>query len=466
MVGIPIPQGFAKKINNAEIEKVESVETLKNETVTDGSEEANKENSQNQIEDKSTVTPNSSSSDEKEKAKLVVIPVGDPKTEYEDLHNVTDTIRDELILKDEYQVLTKDETELFFEINPNIFSNESEKASLNRYIEEAQTFYDNFSFKEGINLLESTIETYRQSESLHAQYFKLTDAYLVLGNIYVGDKNNRAALAAFSEALRLNSDLSLDPLQYPPQTIEVFNEAKNAQPEKSSTSNKLDIQASPENSRIFVNGKLQGENQVSIENLSEGEHFILVENDGYRSWGQKINLPQKNELKISLKEKKEQPLTNKGLTVASLRDVDELVRLSLPIGDKLGVDKVVLVSLEEIGYNHRITARMIDIEYRASHKSQSVEVLDLPKDTRSAAIHIANDLNKLSDVDLAANPKKYAESDVIVIGKKRKRPLYKNPVIWALLGLVIAGGATSAVLLTRDKDTDSSVTIGGPLTKF
>ncbi|HKX12409.1 MAG TPA: hypothetical protein VJP40_04590, partial [bacterium] len=137
------------------------------------------------------------------------------------------------------------------------------------------------------------------------------------------------------------------------------------------------------------------------------------------------------------------------------------------LGKQAGVDKVVLVSLEEIGWNNKISARMIDTSYRASHKLQSVEVLDLPKDTRPASQVIARQLAEASRLDLAKDPKKYADSDVIVIGSKKKRAWYKSPWLWGAVGVAVAGGATGALLLGKGGggsagDGSTSVNLSGP----
>ncbi|HCU23625.1 MAG TPA: hypothetical protein DF383_01310, partial [Deltaproteobacteria bacterium] len=130
----------------------------------------------------------------------------------------------------------------------------------------------------------------------------------------------------------------------------------------------------------------------------------------------------------------------------------------------MGIDKVVLVSMQEIGYNHKITARMIDMKYHASYKPKSVEVLDLPRDTRPAAGVIAKDLSAMAEVDLGQNSKKYADSEVIVIGKKKKKSLLKSPILWGALGALVVGGATGAVVLSRgggDNGNTTTVSVSG-----
>ncbi len=188
---------------------------------------------------------------------------------------------------------------------------------------------------------------------------------------------------------------------------------------------------------------------------------------GFKAKALKINVkPENNHEKISL-EKSSDPTSNRhGLTVTQLKDVDEQVRLGGAVGKALQLDKVVLVSVEEIGWNSKISARMIDVPYQASHKVQSVEVLDLPKDTRSATHLIAKNLDEAASLDLAKDPKKYADSEVLVIGTKKKKSFWKSPWLWGALGVAVAGGATGAILLGKGGgqgavDNNATVSLSG-----
>ncbi|MCP5468656.1 MAG: PEGA domain-containing protein [Deltaproteobacteria bacterium] len=403
---------------------------------------------------------------------LAVVPVANKETDIESLQKIADTVRDELLLKEKYQVISRNKTDAFFKDNPDFLKHQKAPETLNRYIDEAKQFYIDFAYKESIGLLHNTIEAFEKTESLQRQVFALRDAHVVLANVYAGANDKKKAVQVFREAVRLDPTYEIDPIVYPPKTVECFKEAKelfskNHQPVT------LEITSSPNDADIYINGVHKGSSPLRLENFSQGEHYIVVKKGEFETLGLKILISNNFKEKVHLKKKIQPELDLYGLKVANIRDIPELVRLGSIVGEGLGVQKLVLVSLEEIGWNHRVTTRMIDIKYRASHKHKSVEVLDLPKDSRTAAKLLAEDLNKMSDIDLAKDPEKYAESDVVVIGTKRKKSLLKNPLLWSLLGVLVAGGATSAVLLTRggddaapEENPNGSVGFGGGIGKF
>ncbi|MFO1463736.1 MAG: PEGA domain-containing protein [bacterium] len=397
--------------------------------------------------------------------KIAVVELYDGKVKPEVVEKVADTLRDELKGRGAFEVLSKESTYAFFESSPKLSAGGAGTMGLNRYLDQAKEFYNNFQFKEAISLLEGTIDGYRGSKVALTDPFQLTDAYLILANVQLGNNDPKRAQESLQEAVRLNPDREITELQYPPKTVALFQKVR-AEFLKKAKSASLEIQISPAKAEVFVNGQAKGAGPVKLERWTLGDHFILVQAPGYKPQAQKLTLKAEGGREKFSLEKLSDPTVNRhGLSIAQLGDVDEQVRLGTAVGKALGLDKVVLVSVEEIGWNNKLSARMIDIPYQASHKLQSVEVLDLPKDTRSATHVMANNLAEAASLDLAKDPKKYADSEVLVIGNKKKKSFWKSPWLWGLIGVAVAGGATGALLLGKggsgSTDNSSTVTLSG-----
>lgn len=407
----------------------------------------------------------SSAGAESVKYKVAVVELYDGKVKPEVVEKVADTVRDELTRQSGFEVLPKPATYAFFESSPNLSGASGDTLGLNRYLDQAKEFYKTFNFKEGIALLESTTQGYRSAKSSLTDPFLLTDAYLMLGNIHLGNNDPKRAQEAFHEAVRLDPDREITELQYPPKTVALFQKSR-AEFLKKAKSAPLEIQSSPGKAEVILNGDPKGTTPLKLERWTVGEHFVILRSPGYKPQAMKLIVkPEGVREKISLEKISDPSVNRHGLTVTSLSDVDEQVRLGGVVGKSLRLDKVVLVSVEEIGWNNKISARMIDIKYQASHKNKSVEVLDLPKDTRSASNVIAKDLSEAARLDLAKDPKRYADSDVIVIGTKKKKSFWKSPWLWGLVGVAVAGGATGALLLGKGgggaSDNSATVSISG-----
>lgn len=399
-----------------------------------------------------------------DRLKIAVVEMHDAKLKPEIIEKVTDTIREELTLRDRFQVLSKESTQSYFKNNPNFAQKEIFSNQLNRYIEQAKEFYLNFSFKEATHLLENTIYTYREAKTPLTDAFSLTEAYVELGNIYVGSNNEKKAMETFQEAVRLNPELQITEAKYPPKTVKTFQSAREEFLKKAGYAS-LEIN-SPTAANVSINGVAHGQTPLKIDRFTTGEHFILLTQAGYKPQALKLQvgaegIQQKVDLESTVASSSQ---VSSGISLPTLSDVNEQVRRATIAGKALGVSKVVLVSVQEVGWNNRVNARMIDVGYQASHKPTPVDVLDLPKDTQAAAKLIANNLVEIADYDLAKDPKKYADSEVLVVGQKRKKSILKSPLLWSLVGVVVAGGAASALLI-GGSDNSSSNQIGGALPK-
>lgn len=403
----------------------------------------------------------------KEIPSLAVFELYDGRVKDEDVEKVTDLLREALIRGGKYQVISKVEMESFLNSHPDLLYRIDPANPLNRYLDQAKEFYKTFSFKEAIGVLENTIETYRFTPAVQSQHFLLTEAYLMLGNIQLGAGHQKKAVEAFREAVRLDPEKQITEMQYPPKTVHLF-QATREEFLRKARSAVLEIQSSPSKSDVYLNGTHKGQTPLKIERLTLGEHYLLVKREGYQAEAKKIVLKSQGfQEKFFLKKNPQNALSATGLKVSQLSNVTQQVQLGTALGHAMGVDKIVLVSVEEIGWNHKITSRMIDLKYGAAHKHKSVEVLNLQKDSPSATQILALDLEGMADIDLAKNPKKYAESEVVIIGKKRKRSFVKSPILWSVVGALVAGGAASALLLSGGSggDNTSTITVNGAVSK-
>ena len=378
--------------------------------------------------------------------KTVVIELRDAYVKPKNISEVTESLRQALIKRGKLDIVSKADTDNFLGSHPDILT-ASVKNPLERYVSQAQEFYQNFSFKDAYQLLENALSAYRESASIQQGTFRLADAYALLGNIYIGAKNEKKAIEAFTEAMRLDPELMITEREYAPSVVELFKKTRKEYLARVPSS-ELVIQSSVNKSQVYVNGVLKGQTPLKLDPWPQGEHFVYVEQSDYRPEIQKVTLGEQGaQSDFQLTKKTQNTLNMQGLYVNNTQDVPELVRIATAVGQAMQVNKVILVNLEERGWNQKITARMIDLKYQASYKPESVEILDLSEDTPNASAVLAKNLEQTAEIDLAKDPAKYAEGDVLVLGKRKKKSILKSPLLWSLVGVVVAGGAASAFLI-------------------
>jgi hypothetical protein len=120
---------------------------------------------------------------------------------------------------------------------------------------------------------------------------KLVDAYLhlALSHFALGEKDKTKENLA--ELLKLDVTKRLDPLYYPPDFINLLEEAKKG------IIAQLEVESDPPVAQVFLDGELVGLTPVDLPELAAGEHKLKIIKQGYKLW-EKIILLDVGEKKI------------------------------------------------------------------------------------------------------------------------------------------------------------------------
>ncbi|HCU23626.1 MAG TPA: hypothetical protein DF383_01315, partial [Deltaproteobacteria bacterium] len=265
------------------------------------------------------------------------LPGGDPKQ----IEKIADTLRDEFQSSNAFEVVSKEATRSFFTSNPDVLQRIDVANPLNRYLDQAKELYKSMDFKDAIAMLSNTIETYRAAEPPLTENFLLVNAYLYLGNVYMGNNQEKEAKNIFKEAVRLDPDEEITDAKYPPKTVNKFIQSKQEYLSKAKTT-QLDIFSNPKGAEIIVNGVSKGEAPVKLDRFTMGEHFIIARKAGFKPATQKVLLKDNyTRVKLDLENDSQKVGQGEGLAVNDLADVEEQVRMAGKVGNLMGIDKVV-----------------------------------------------------------------------------------------------------------------------------
>jgi hypothetical protein len=110
----------------------------------------------------------------------------------------------------------------------------------------------------------------------------LEEAHLHLGMTYQALGKDRQAAREYRMVLLLNPDRQLDDTMVNPVVVESFNRER----ERLLTSMKgsISLLSKPPAARVYMNGRPAGYTPVTISGVYPGEHYFIMENDGYKTW--------------------------------------------------------------------------------------------------------------------------------------------------------------------------------------
>ncbi len=353
----------------------------------------------------------------------------------------SDRLREEFIRRYQRAVLTKTETQdLFF-----YHRDEALRMGLLPGLPElvkAKKAYFELRLDEAESLLTKLI----QSEGWEVR----PDAYLLLGLVALAKNDEMKAREAFGQTLRLDPDRHLDAQFFSPKVVRLFDSMIRDQTKKGGN---LTIEAQPIGSQVWINGVFRGVAPLQIKNFPVGSHFIRIQADHFQTSLKKVELSLEKEvsLKVSLTWLgRESEPSILGFNATEVSDGERLTPVAASVGSAMGVSKVLLVSVRHDKKIDEVETRLVDVSLGAVHRFQTYPVSRLKETSAETAALVVQDLAKHFDEDLKKNPGRYAdnrfEGDFVLLGKYRK-PFYRRPVFWVLVGATGAtGGAAAAVL--------------------
>jgi hypothetical protein len=109
---------------------------------------------------------------------------------------------------------------------------------------------------------------------------KLIDAHLHIGLCHFALGNKDKAKEQLVEILRLNPAQRLDPLYYPPDFINLLDEARTG------ILGQLKVESDPSIAQVFIDGEFIGITPVEITEIAAGEHTLRIVKQGFKERGE------------------------------------------------------------------------------------------------------------------------------------------------------------------------------------
>ena len=140
-------------------------------------------------------------------------------------------------------------------------------------LREAQLFYDRAQVEDALPVAEDAVASLQRGMAVSTTIRDLLDAHVLLGMTRNALGDGKGAATSFRAAATLDVARELDPVNYPPQIIELYNAARADVAKK--TPAKVSVQTSV-GATIFVDGVDRGTAPMRQLGLVPGEHYVLV----------------------------------------------------------------------------------------------------------------------------------------------------------------------------------------------
>ncbi len=310
---------------------------------------------------------------------------------------------------------------------------EDAAASLSR----AKEAYFAFRYDEARRELDRAIEGF-EAEPQRISYSGagLLDAHVTRAMIARSAGDDELARLSISRALAVDPNLELFQGEYPPRLIALLA-AERARLSARGVG-ELTVSTKPEAAKVRINGVPKGQAPLALT-LPAGRYRLLIEANRYSSVEREIEVNPGGTAEV--KENLKWVRNSAGSPAEKVPSDDEgLFGEGMRLANIMKADKVVLVGADGSDAGWKLKARMVDgvlklgqppiaAEFEGAISPESLAGLTA-KLSRQAGADLIADLARGADIKGSADP---------ALLSKRKRPLKKNPVFWAIVGTALAG---------------------------
>lgn len=308
--------------------------------------------------------------------------------------------------------------------------------------------------------------------SLESQFHKTPDLLatngrtladgLMLRALMAQANNNGVALQSALGALqRVAPNFSVRTPEYPPSLVQGWDRMRQGQ-----TTGTLAVASEPAAADVLINGIPSGTTPLTGLSLPVGTYHIAVVAHRYAPVVRTVQIaPNATEqIRAKLAWKKSGAPQSQETTV----DAGDAAQIAAAqrIGQLTHSQRVVLVNVDEAARDRgTVTARMVDTELGVSLAPQVIHYGADRRQLHARLADLAQRLGKLARVNMQQHPGRAVEPlaagapEYLAQRERVRRDHRVRPVVWAVLGTVVAGGVIGGVLAATGGG--SGATTGG-----
>lgn len=139
--------------------------------------------------------------------------------------------------------------------------------------------YENLEADQAIEQLQLACERFETGYAAVQTPDKMVEAHVFLASVLLQTGSAEKAKPHYRTALFLDPKLDLDPNRFAPEDIEALESARREIIQEETGS--ADITSAPVSARVYIDGVYRGTTPVKVTDLPRGNHYLLVERDGY-----------------------------------------------------------------------------------------------------------------------------------------------------------------------------------------
>ncbi|RJO67852.1 MAG: PEGA domain-containing protein [Myxococcales bacterium] len=309
--------------------------------------------------------------------------------------------------------------------------------------------YNNVQLDEAIESLEEAVDLYGPLMDYPEYRSRAEDAMIHLAAAYVLNGEAKSGQDIFTRLLQSKPNLSIKDKGFPPGVEETFDKAKSELADAPSAS--LNLSSKPSKMAVFMDGHFRGLTPIKLDNLAVGGHYLKVSEPAYQEYASKVTLYKGMAKKIGadLKQvRKYYQYKSEADAVAARFEHKKMWDSAQNLGKALSTDNLFLCKVSEI--SGIVTMEAFHYNFSSErYKTQTVQIELAGENVDQATFafldRFFSEETEWQDTYIPPEEVVAAKADEV-----EAAPFWKTWWFWTVIGVVVAGGVTTGVLLGTD----------------
>lgn len=312
-------------------------------------------------------------------------------------------------------------------------------------LEQGQSLFDEMKFSEAKEHFRLAVEAFSEGFAYLPYLKPIIDALMYYGatQAITGDREN--AIKSFMKAIALKDNVSVDDYSILPEPKSAFERAK--QLITLGANGSLSVVTEPPGVEVFIDGHFLGISPLIEPSITAGPHFIVLSKVGYMKKSLAIDVPPGQNVNISSPDGDMEPAKRKQILDGIRKKIssNDPERIRAGIEDLSGIlltSRALVVQILESDGTYSVEFSMWDLT-----SQQKVWGGRYPEQGFVSTLGrgIAENLISL------AVEKDEGRTKIKTTQRVTKRGILSKWWFWTAVGVAVAGGTTTALLLSMKK---------------
>jgi len=161
-------------------------------------------------------------------------------------------------------------------------------------VQKASAAYETLDLDPAVEYLANAVSRYEKHAANLIDVKEVASALMLLGAVHILRGEEKTGTDRLAQSVSLYPSVEPDPKIFNPSMRQLFQRTHDLV--VGATKGSLSVTSNPNYAELYVDGVFRGVTPTAVPQLSPGRHYVRLVKDGYRPWGDVVNVVSNREV--------------------------------------------------------------------------------------------------------------------------------------------------------------------------